>query len=317
MGPFCQWDYGVKIEYTVPLMEQLDLDAVVAFTRVVQRGSFSAAANALGLPKSTVSRRVAALERRLGARLLQRTTRRLHLTDVGADYFARCEGAVRELEEADRAVAGMHGTPRGVLRLTAPIDLGATFLGKIVADFCALYPEVSVSSVVTNRFVDLVGEGFDLALRAGRITDSSFIGRKIMEDIGRLYASPGYLEARGRPSVPEDLVRHDCVVFGARSTTAWRLESPKRTVEISVTGRIVADDFSLIRAAAIAGAGIAWMPALIADLEVALGRLERVLAEYSTLGGQLYAVYPSARHVPAKVRAFIDFLAASLKERGR
>lgn len=287
-----------------------DLDAVLVFTRVAQLRSFSAAARQLGLPKSTVSRRVSGLERRLGARLLHRTTRRLNLTDVGELYFARCERVIADLEEAERAVLELQTVPRGLLRVTTPVDFGLDVPARLIAAFQLAYPQVQVLVTATNARVDLIADGFDVALRAGNLPDSSLVARKLFGTHSGLYASPDYLARRGAPARPRELVEHDCIVFGRdRLQTSWRLRGPEGEIEVDITGRFGCNDFNFARGAAIGGMGIARLPEFGCSEHERTGQLVRVLPAYVSDGGSLYAVYPSQRHLTAKVRAFVDFAA--------
>jgi DNA-binding transcriptional LysR family regulator len=283
-------------------IEQLELLPV--FVEVVRQGSFTAAAAHLGLPKSTVSRRVARLERELGATLLARTTRQLRLTDAGADLYEEAAPALDRLEAAARALSERQRTPRGPLRVTAPVDLGHDPLGEMVASFVHRHPAVTVEMVLTNRVVDLVREGLDCAIRAGSVTDSSgLIARRLgQSDLG-LFASPAYVERRGVPERIEDLARHDCVLFRAQGGRArWSLQGPAGEESVEVSGRASADDFTFVRALVRAGTGIALMP-LVGE---PLGELRRVLPTHAARGGAVYFVYPRSRHVPAKVSAFRD-----------
>jgi DNA-binding transcriptional LysR family regulator len=293
-----------------------DLDAVLAFTRVAQSRSFSAAAKQLGLPKSTVSRRVAALERRLGVRLLHRTTRRLALTDLGELYFARCERVIAELEDAERAVLELQGTPRGTLRITTPADFGYDALARVTAAFQLAHPEIRVMLTATNERLDLIAGGFDLALRAAAsMPDSSLVARKLISVHNALYASPEYLARAGTPARVQDLARHECVIFGRDVTRAsWRLHGPDGEVEVQVAGRFACNDFNFVRSAALGGLGVAQLPALgCAEIELNK-KLVRVLPAYHGEGGALYAVYPSQQHLTPKVRAFVDFVAAHISD---
>ncbi len=293
-----------------------DLDAVRIFVHVAQLGSFSAAARKLAMPKSTVSRRVAGLERRLHARLLHRTTRKLGLTEVGAQYFARAERVMAELEEAERAVTELEATPRGTLRVTTPVDFGLSYLTQLMAEFQCRYRELSVVLYATNARVDLVAEGFDVALRAGNLPDSSLVARRVVEVERGLYASPEYLRRRGDPANVQELGAHDCIVFGTERTgELWRLRGPEGESEVAVSGRFASNDFNFVRAAAVAGLGIASLASFACAEDLRAGRLVQVLPEHSAPGGALYAVYPTPRHLTPKVRAFVDFVAERLAAR--
>lgn len=289
-------------------MEQSDLNAAQLFVHVVQQGSFTAAARTLGLPKSTLSRKIAELEQRLGARLLQRTTRKLSLTDLGAAYHERAQRAVRELIEAESLVSDSQTTPRGILRVTAPPDLGSAFLAWTMPEFSRAYPDVSVVLDLSGRTVDLIAEGFDVALRAGSLRDSSLIAKPVFSGTLALYASPEYLDAHGRPERPEQLVDHDCVAYGTSSETHWELTSAAGKIRIPIRPRVVIQDYGYLRLTVVAGAGIALLPDFLVGPEVHRGRLEQVLPDYSHSIDNIYVVYPTRTFLPAKTRAFIDFV---------
>src|SRR5258708_38364368 len=210
----------------------MDLNEMLVFARVVQAGSFTTAAAALGMPKSTVSRKVSELEERLKARLLQRTTRKLSLTDVGRTYYDYCARIVGEVEDAERAVSSLQETPRGLLRVTAPINVA--FLGPIVSDFLKRYPEVRLELFCTGRSVDLVEERFDIGIRAGTLADSTLIAKSLGTVKWFLVATPAYLKKHGRPKSPEDLKKHDCMFFGAGlDGTGLRLGKGETSVQLT------------------------------------------------------------------------------------
>ncbi|OJT23545.1 LysR family transcriptional regulator [Archangium sp. Cb G35] len=285
----------------------MDLNELLVFAKVVQAGSFTVAARGLRMPKSTVSRKVSELEERVGAQLLQRTTRKLRLTDVGQAYYEHCARIVAEAEQAELAVTRMQSAPHGLLRVTAPLTF--SFLGPIVAEFLKRYPEVQVELVCTDRSVDLVQEGFDLAVRAGRLADSSLIARKLGNVERVVVAAPGYLQERGVPKSPKDLERHDCLVFGAgMEGNTWTLHAGNKSVQVSVRARLVVNEPDMLRAVAVAGAGIALLPTQPSDADLTQGRLRRLLPDWSSSGAPVHAVYPSTRHHSPKVMAFVDFL---------
>lgn len=287
----------------------MDWNEVAVFARVVEAGSFTRAAEQLGVPKSTVSRRVSRLEQALGVRLLQRTTRRLSLTDAGAAYHERITRALAELEEANAFVADLEGAPRGSLRLTAPPDL-AQLLGGLIAGFQTAYPDIRVDATMTARMVDLVGEGFDVALRAGRLRDSSLVARKVGELVSVVVASPAYLEGRKRPAQVADLARQDCLLFRAKDhRDTWALVRDDGTeAEVRVSGRLVTDDYGFLRSATLGGAGVSLLPWYHARRPLADGRLVRLLSRWAWHGAALYLVTPTGRHVPRKVTAFKDYV---------
>jgi DNA-binding transcriptional LysR family regulator len=273
-----------------------DLNEMWVFTKVAQTGSFTAAAQALGMPKSSVSRKVSSLEDRIGARLLQRTTRKLGLTDMGRIYFEHGQRVVAEMEEAELAVGRMRGAPCGRLRVTTPLSFA--FFAPLVGEFLVRYPEVQLDMVCTDRNVDLVGEGFDLGIRAGRLQDSSLIARPIGELVRVLVAAPSYLRKHGTPKKPSDLREHDSVCFGAGPTPdQWQLFSDEGETAVTVASRLVVNDFEMLREACRSGVGIGFMPAFMCAEDLRQGSLAQVLPAYRSPPAPLHVVYPSTRHL--------------------
>jgi DNA-binding transcriptional LysR family regulator len=294
----------------------IDLNRISVFVRVVEAGSFTAGARRMGMTVSSASRAVAQLEGELGVGLLQRTTRRLNLTDAGEHYFRRMQAVITEAEEASLAAQGFARDPRGTVRITAPHDLGG---GKrfpdIVAAVARRHPGIVLELKLTNRFVDLVGEGIDLAIRAGVLSDSALMARKVAESDLGVFGAPAYLERRGQPRRPSDLVHHDCLSYGGRDgRLPWRLSGPGGEQTIATSGPVVCDDMIFLRDAAIAGIGLALIPVDIARIAVSAGRLTRVLPRYGHQGGGVYLVWPSQKLVPARVVAVREMLANELEE---
>jgi DNA-binding transcriptional LysR family regulator len=274
---------------------------------VVQAGSFTAAARRLKMPKSSVSRKVSDLEERIGARLLHRTTRKLGLTDAGRIYFERAAPIVSDIEQVDQAVGELQAAPRGLLRVTAPLSFA--LIGPMVASYLEQYPEVRVELVCSDRVVNLVEEGFDVAIRAGYLVDSTLIARRLGAFKRVLVASPGYLKRHGRPKSAADLEKHPCIVFGPSPTpTLWTLHSGEKRSDVRVPARFSANDMDLMLDAARAGIGIAWLPEHLLAGDLARGRLKRVLADWTSPETPVHAVYPSARHLSPKVFAFVELL---------
>lgn len=297
----------------------MDLNEIAVFARVVQAQSFTAAGRALGLPKSTVSRKVSELEERLGTRLLQRSTRSLSLTDAGRAYYPYASRIVAEMEEADRAVTTMHGAPRGLLRVTAPLAFDA--LGLLVSSYLAKYPEVQLQVVCTDRVVDLVDEGFDLAVRAGRLADSSLIARQLGTTHAIVVGSPQLLEQHGALRRPQDLERLPALVFGAvTNPSKWTLLRKDDEVTVAVRPRLLTNDFAALEEAAVSGLGVALLPAPRCLKAIREGRLRAVLPAWRSHEIPIQAVYPSTRLLSPKVKTFIDHLqersASMLKEVG-
>jgi DNA-binding transcriptional LysR family regulator len=285
----------------------MDLNEIAVFTRVVQAGSFTAAARVLGMPKSTVSRKVAELEERLDARLLQRTTRKLSLTDAGRTYFEYGVRIVNELESAERAVGSLQDTPRGRLRVTALLN--AAWLGEIVAEYLKRYPEVQLELLCTGRQVDLIEERFDLGIRAGVLADSSLVARSLGSVTWYLVATSGYFKKRRRPRTPEELRQHACLLFGAGSPAVnLRLQRADQAEQVALTAHLLVSDMDILHAAARAGIGIALLPAFVCLDDLRAQRFERVLGEWTAPATPVHAVYPTARHVSAKVKSFVEHL---------
>jgi DNA-binding transcriptional LysR family regulator len=284
-----------------------DLNALHVFAKVVQAGSFTGAARALGMPNSTVSQRVAELEERLGVRLLQRTTRRLSLTDAGRLYHDHCVRIVAEVEAAEQAVTSLQETPRGLLRVTVPAS--SQFLGPILADFRARHREVQLDVVCTDRLVNLIEESFDVAVRAGVLTDSTLIARNLGTLRFRLVASRRYLDKRGRPRSPDDLARHECLTFSVgKHPRVWRLTRGDDAREVNVTPALSVNDLDILHDAAIGGVGVAMLPAYRCVDDIRARRLERVLPDWEGPAEPVHSVYPSVRHLSPKVKALLDHL---------
>lgn len=291
-------------------IDDLDLNAVTAFARVAEERSFRGAARVLGVSKSAVSQRVAQLEERLGARLLDRTTRTVRLTDVGESYFEAVAPALAALRAAETVVEDLGRKPRGRLRLTAPMELGQCVMGDALSWFSEKFPEVEVWAELTDRDVNLVEEGFDLAIRFGPMQDSALVTRRVSEpQTRRLYVSPAYLETQGAPERPEDLAEHAClVVTGGPEATTWRFDGPDGPQSVQVRPRVAMNNWLVMRELAAAGIGVVRLPELSARECVAQGRLVEVMRDYAPPPVACYAVFPSARNMSPNVRAMLDVL---------
>lgn len=286
----------------------MNLDAIQAFAKVVQAGSFTRAAEALHTHKAHLSRVVSQLERELGARLLERTTRSLSLTEVGREFHERCAAILAAVEDARQAVAQSQGEPRGTLRLTCGAEFGTLVVSGWIHRYLALYPQMKVDAEMTGRIVDVVHEGFDLAIRVGPLPDSMLTARRLGNLTYALYAAPDYLNGRGCPRWPKDLVHHDLLVFTPGSgASAWQLGKQGETHRVAVQQpRFRASNSFAIRDAAAAGLGVAVLPCLVADPLVVQRRLCEVLEGWSTPDVPVNAVFASARFLAPKVRAFIE-----------
>lgn len=284
-----------------------DLSAVFAFVKIVELKSFRAAARALNAPASTLSRKIAELEDRLGVRLLERTTRTLRLTDAGDAYHRQVAPALEALSDAEGALADLQSTPTGLVRLSAPIEYGQLTLGGVVAEYLRRYPSMKVRVELTDRTVDLVEEGFDAALRPGPLPDSTLVARSLgRPERMRLYASGDYLRRRGVPRRPGDLVEHDCLVMSSmRQPTRWPFRDRRKRVTVEVKARAEVNSFRILRDLAVAGHGIARLPDNLGD-RAQTGKLRTVLDDFVEPALEWHLLYPSARNASPKVRALLE-----------
>ncbi|SFD61666.1 LysR family transcriptional regulator [Massilia yuzhufengensis] len=291
----------------------MDLDAIAVYVKVVEARSFSGAARLLNMPKTTVSAKVAALEKRLGVTLLHRTTRSLHVTDAGERYYRHCAKAVQEIELGEAALVSARDQPGGLLRVTAPVDIGHTLLPRITRAYLEAYPGTSVEMVVTNRMVDLVAEGIDLAVRVGVLKDSSMVARRFFDLSLQLWAAPSYLETAGTPRHPKDLARHRYV--GYTSMQPVVLARGKVELEAPVRARAMADDFEAIKAMLVLGEGIGLLPDFLAAEAAASGALAPVLAAWKRkASGGFSFLYPGRKYASPNTQAYIATALALVKE---
>jgi DNA-binding transcriptional LysR family regulator len=281
-----------------------------AFVRTAEAQSFTAAAQRLGLSKSIVSQRVADLEARLGVRLINRTTRRLSLTEAGAGFLAGAERALAETTEAEER-ATRHGTElRGALHIAAPLSFALLHLQPAIFDFMTAHPSLEVHIDLDDRHLDLIGGGWDMALRIGRLPDSSLIARRLAPSHQVCCATQDYLDRYGTPERPEDLERHECMLYsGAHRPDSWPFLIDGEWVPINVRGRLVTNNGDLILNSMLAGHGIGLLPSFLVGCQITAGKLVRVLAGWPTKEAAIHAVYPPTRHLAARVRLFTDFLA--------
>jgi DNA-binding transcriptional LysR family regulator len=287
-----------------------DIVDVLAFVRVAETGSFARAAERMGLSKPALSRRVARLEDQLGARLLTRTARGAHPTDIGEAYYARAANILAELDAAQEVVAEAVTQVAGLIRVTAPITFGTRYLGSALAEFAKAHPKVELDVSLEDRTVDLVGGGYDLAIRIGRLKDSALIARKLAPIRGVVVASPAYLDEHGRPERPSDLAGHD-LLFYANVVVGeqWRFRVGDRWEVVRGQSRLRANNGDLLRDAAAAGLGVVIMPSFIASDLIQTGALEVILRDHPLEELGLHAVMPPGRATTARVRALVDFLA--------
>lgn len=288
-----------------------NLAGMAVFARVAEAKSFSGAARRLGVSKSAVSKQVAQLERALKARLINRTTRRLSLTEVGEAFYEHCARMLAEAEAAELAVSRLYAEPRGVLKVTAPAAFGHLHIAPAIPDFIERHPGVAVQIVMNDRPVDLAEEGFDLAIRMTREQAPNVVARRLAPVHWAVCAAPGYLKQHDAPSTPRDLERHNCLFYSfLESFSEWRFSSKAGDTAVRVTGNFTVNNSEALREAVLKGLGIALLPTFTVGADLRAQRLQQVLGEYrahGTFGSDVYAIYLPTRYLSPKVRAFVDF----------
>ena len=283
-----------------------------SYAQVVESGSFARAAERLDLSTTAISKHVADLEAHLQTRLLNRTTRKLSMTESGQAFYGRCIQLLQDLEEAEEEAAGAAGTPRGTLRLTAPVNFGVREVAPALATFSMQQPEMKFDVQLSDRVVDLVEEGFDLAIRIGRPGSENLVARRLGEIRVLVCASPNYLKLHGTPVTPDDLTHHNCFTYEySVPRSQWRLRDAEGMEHlVQVSGSMHSNNGDLLAEAGAQGGGVVWLPDFIVSDYLQDGRLVPLLSDYSGLSLPIYAVYPSRKHLSAKVRVFVDFLVA-------
>lgn len=285
------------------------LEAMRAFVKVVTSGSYSEAGRALGLTRSAVSKAVMELEQVLGARLLDRTTRRVGPTEAGLSYYERCVDILARIEETELQVSRLHDEPRGVLKLNAPMSFGMRYFAPAVGDFMKRHPDLKIELTLNDRFIDPIEEGVDVTVRIAQLSDSSLMARKLAPAKRVLVASPGYLEAHGRPLHPDDLEKHRCLNYGHTTTLQrWQLTQAGETIYVPIHSVLCANNGDVLRDMAILGHGITLLPTFLVGPDIADGRLQELLPEYPPTDLAIYALYAPSRYLAAKTRLLIDFL---------
>lgn len=292
-----------------------EISELTVFHCVVKHASYARAADELTLSPSGISRIISRMEERLGTRLVQRTTRKLALTEAGAAFHARTAQILMDLSDAESFVQEATVRPRGNLRITAPVVFGQLYITPLLNGLLERFPDISIDLSLTDRMVDLIEEGIDLAIRIGQLTDSRLIARRLCGNRRVLVASPAYLVGRPLPTHPSQLARHDCVLFtGFSRPRDWKLIGPDGPVSVSVSGRVASNNVDTLTAAAKQGLGITFGATLSAGPALVSGELVRVLPTYEFEPTAIFAVYPSARQLSPKVRAVVDFLVATLTD---
>ncbi|MCV4290841.1 LysR family transcriptional regulator [Pseudomonas capsici] len=291
------------------------IECMRTFVATVNANGFAAAARVLDVPRSKVSKQIQALEEALGVQLLLRTTRSLHLTEAGAEYYDACREVLASLDEAEQRARSGLGEVHGVLRVNAPMSFGLCRLGPLIPKFHAQHPKVELQLVFSDQQVDPVKGGFDVTIRIASLADSSMVARHLAPAPRMLVASPDYLARAGTPQVPRDLAAHQCLNYGyLQSGVSLQLSNGKETQKVHVTGPLHANNGDLLAQAAEAGMGIALLPTFIVEKAVEQGRLIPVMCDWQAPPISINAVYPSARRVPLKTRAFLDFLVHELSD---
>lgn len=293
------------------------LTDIAVFVQVVDSGSFTAAADRLGISKSVVSKYVTRLEDRLDARLLNRTTRRLSLTEVGRAFYERSHLGLREIEEAEAEVSRLQGAPRGSLRINCPMSFGILHIAPALPEFLSRYPDLSVDMSLDDRRVNLVDEGFDLAIRIGELPDSSLVARRLGPCRHVVCGAPGYFKRHGLPRTPEDLRDHNAITFKYQdSPREWHFVKPQGgVIRVPVSGSIQMNNSLGLREALVNEAGVTLTPTFVVGDDIKTGRLQAVLSDYKLLEVSIYAVYPQRRHLSPKVRAFVEFMVERISDR--
>lgn len=294
------------------------LTEMEAFATVVDQGGFTDAAKKMGISKSAVSKHVSSLEARLGARLLNRTTRRVSPTEIGLAYYDRARRVLNDAGEADALVTSMQAAPSGLLRISVATDFGVNHLSPILGQFLSRYPEIMVNMVLNNRFVELISEGYDLAVRIGELEDSTLRARKLTETTKVMVGSPAYFEKYGRPTKIDDLNDHKLLHYSNQANGAvWKLTAPSgEKRQVRTAGWLTVNDGQSLLNAAVSGLGIAYLPAFLCSEALASGQIIEAIPGLPTETQGIYAVYPPGRFTQPKVRAFIDFLVENFSEKG-
>jgi DNA-binding transcriptional LysR family regulator len=282
---------------------------ISTFVEVIARGSLSAAARAEGIAPAMIGRRLDALEARLGVKLLQRTTRKLALTDEGAAFLEDCQRILAELEEAEAAVSERSARATGHLVVSAPAGFGRQHVAPLVPSFLAEHREVSVNLNLSDRVVDVIGEGVDIAIRIASLTDSNLVGVKLADNHRVVVATPGYLKRHGTPQTLDDLGKHNCLAISSQgSQRGWTFRDHGKIVTLKVGGNMVCNDGAVLHDWAMAGRGLAWRSMWEVSSEIEAGLLVPVLEQYAAPGSDIYAVFAQRRHLPLRIRVFVDFL---------
>jgi len=279
------------------------------FSAVAKNGSFSSAAKKLSISKAMASKHVQNLESSLGVRLFNRTTRKLNLTDVGSAYYDKVDAILTDIDETELAISQLNSEPKGTLKIMAPPSFGAFHLSRALSVYLRKYPDVSTVIELSNRVPDLVEDGIDLAFYLGELDDSSFVARKIASTRRVICASPYYLKQNGTPQTPDDLAKHNCMIYAPRTVLSeWDFINNNVKIKVKISGDIQCNDGDALRIAAIQGCGIAQLPTYMVGLDIQSGRLNALLEEYEPEKLPIYAIYNHRKYLSAKIQTFIEFM---------
>lgn len=290
-----------------------DLNQLAIYARVVEAGSFAEAARRLGTSRSVVSKAVAKLEKALDARLFNRTTRHLSLTEIGQVVAAHAGRVLEELDQLEQVIGSFNDEPRGILRVSASVAFGTLHVAPALADFLTAHPDLKMELTITDRLIDLAEDGYDMAIRVTAEPPLPLVARKLAPVRRRVCGTPAYFAKHGLPLTPADLVRHNCLDYTRSGEQGlWRFNGPHGEIDVPVSGSLHVDDDEALSQAVLGGLGVALLPTFIVGEALQAGKLQAVLSEYIPIERYVYALYLPTRHLPAKVRAFIDFLIARI-----
>lgn len=292
----------------------MDLNEIAIFIKVVELGSFISAANFLDMPKSTVSAKISSLEKRLGVTLIRRTTRKLHITDIGKRYYEECQRALSQIQVAEEQVSEGQTVPHGPLKVTAPVELGGALLPLVITEFNKKYPQVILELILTDRTVDFIAEGIDIGIRTGTLKDSSLISKRLGNIYFAPFVSPKYLKNNPPIKMIKDLEQRCSIVFSSLGAHEWQLMNGKEKQTIKPQKRMVANDLNLIKTLTISGMGVSLLPTFLCYNEVKTGKLIRILKNWQTDLKPVHFIYPSQKFVTPKIKAFIEVATGILKK---
>lgn len=291
----------------------MNLNEIAIFVKIVETGSFVGAARSLDMPKSTVSAKLSSLELRLGVSLIKRTTRKLQITEAGKTYYDQCLKAMSQILAAEEQVTLSQSAPQGLLRVTAPTELGVMLLPQVVMEFNKKYPNVKLEIILTDKTVDLIADGIDIGIRTGALKDSTLIAKRLGTIYFAPFASPKYLKINGEPKNPKDIEKHCAIQFAPLNSEEWQLMGSKGKQTVKINKMMIVNDLNLIKSLAISGLGIALIPTFLCTNDTKAGKLVRILDSWRTELRPVHFIYPSQKFVSPKIKAFIEIASDLLK----